>query len=199
MRPWTDAVRTEDRDGGVDVSPKRRKARLAPFDDETTTRFDPEAVPQLVDEDITMPVDAGEMQAAARAAQLVADPDVPPRIIRRPASTPAGGAPTEPYAEVQIAGTAKVVTLPAHNLSPSGVALAVPDQVSLTVETGATVMVLLHLGLDAGGQPVRARVPAIVAHHRPAGDGKPGGLSLRWDHSNPRTAVEIERVLTERT
>jgi hypothetical protein len=181
----------------VTVSPKRSKAPRAPFDDETTTRFDPDAVPQPVDDDITAPVDPLEMRAAARAGQLVADPDAPPRIIRRP-STPHGRALTEPYAEVQIAGTAEVVTLPAHSLSPSGVALSIPDNVSLEVESGATVMVLLHLGLDASGQPVSARVPAVVAHHRRAGDGRTGGLSLRWDQSNPRTAGEIERVLGDR-
>lgn len=180
------------------VSPKRSKAPHEPFEDETTARFDPGAVPQPVEDDITAPVDPLEMRAAARAAQLVADPDAPPRIVRR-APTPDGRSLHEPYAEVQIAGTAEVVTLPAHSMSPSGVALSVPDNVTLQVASGATVMVLLHLGLDASGEPVRARVPAVVAHHRRGGDGRTGGLSLRWDQSNPRTAAEIERVLGART
>lgn len=180
------------------MSPKRRQARPAPFDDETTARFDPEAVPQMVEDDITRPVDADEMQAAARASRLADDPRPSPRVIRRDRTSAPVGAPAEPYAEVQVAGTAEVVTLPAHNLSPTGVALAIPDQVALSVEEGATVMVLLHLGLNAAGQPLSARVPAIVAHHRRAGAGRSGGLSLRWDQSNPRTAAEIQRILTER-
>jgi hypothetical protein len=201
------------------ASPGKRKARARSFTEEPTGLYRPAvvpeaaldeepaeepapegAVPEAVDEDgeTTMPIDTREMEAAAKASRYAPDPAEPPRIVRRQSTGPHGRKIAEPYAEVQVAGTAEVVALPAHNVSQSGVSLAVPDGVALSVVEGAMVMVHLHLGAGVDGAEVQARLPATVAHRRPGRKGVTGGVALRWDTDNPRVAAELDRVLSAR-
>lgn len=181
------------------MSPKRRKARHD-VEDQTTSRFESDAVPAATveDDDVTAPVAASEMKAVARASRLVRDPQdaVPPA---RGAVGPNTLAPEQPaglFAEVQIAGSkGDVLRLAAKNLTASGVALELPDADQFVAPEGTAVMVVFQVGRDSDGSPRRARIGAQVAHVRPGNKGKPGGVALRWNlHENDQ--VIVDQILT---
>jgi len=149
-----------------------------PFADESTVRFDFEkaAIPEPVEDESTMPVDAEEMAAAARRSRHAPDPSEVVLTVE----VPVGGGPP--------------VTLAVHSLSATGVALALPPGLALDLreDTELTVEVVVTRGR---AEAERARVPVVVGHHRPPRGKTAGGLSLRWKTEEARDADALRRVL----
>ncbi|MCB9564772.1 MAG: hypothetical protein H6709_12110 [Kofleriaceae bacterium] len=172
------------------MKPRHRVTRRRdPFADEPTTPYD--AVPELVDDETTMPVDVDEMEGAARRSCAAFDVHEPDPIVVAPAARHAR---PRPYVELSIVGHGHVVQLPLHRVSPTGVVLVVPPGVAVHLAADTAVMALVHLLRD-GAAPTRARLPAQVVHHREPDDATAGGLSLRWDVRTPDDQRRLDDLL----
>jgi hypothetical protein len=152
-------------------------------------------IPDPYIDQATAPVDTGEMEAAAKLSTHIADPDDKPHVIRRAAGSTDGK--QLPHAELRIAGGAGALRLPARQVTRTGVSLEIPPDTALEVAEGVSVVVDLHLGEDANGQAIRARLPALVAHLRKPSARAPGGISLRWD-TRGRGVIEQLALLLDR-
>jgi hypothetical protein len=140
-------------------------------------------IPDPYIDQVTAPVDATEMQAAAELSARITDPEEAgprPHVVRRAVGSSPDGA-VLPYGELRIAGGGAPVRLPARQVTRTGVSLEIPVDKSITAGDGVAVVVELHLGSDVNGQEIRARIPALVAHVRKPTATQPGGISLRWD------------------
>lgn len=164
------------------------KRRRDLFADEPTTPYDPGSVPQAVDDEDTRPIDADELEVAARRSCEVDDPHAATSI---PAARTAANARPRPFVELVVTGAGAVVRLPVHRVSPMGVVLTVPAGVPVDLANDTPVTAVVHL-MRTGDELTRARIPAHVAHHRMATGEASGGLSLRWDlrEASARSAVE---------
>jgi len=160
--------------------------RRDPFADEPTSPYDPSTIPVAVDDEDTRPVDVEEMEVAAKKSRHVRDPSAPPVAARH--TQP------RPYVELSMAGAGAIVMLPVHRISATGVVLVVPPGVAVDLPADAAVVAIVHL-VRGDSAPVRARLPANVAHHRAPSNGAPGGLSLRWDTTQPGDRLALEGLL----
>jgi hypothetical protein len=167
------------------MKPRHGTRRRDPFADEPTAPYDPGTVPVAVDDEDTRPVDVEEMEGAARRSCDVRDPSAP--VTARHAQP-------RPYVELAVAGAGAIVMLPVHRISATGVVLVVPPGVDVDLAADADVMAIVHL-VRGDAEPVRARLPAQVAHHRAPRNGVSGGLSLRWDVTEPGNRLALEALL----
>lgn len=164
------------------------KRRRRDVFDEPTTPYDPGGVPVAVDDEDTLPVDAEQLEQAARRSCDVDDPN---EAIAIPATRTSANARPRPFVELVVAGAGTVVTLPVHRVTSMGVVLTVPAGVPVPLAPDTPVTAVVHL-MPNDDEVQRARVPAHVAHHRMASPNASGGLSLRWDlrEASARSAVE---------
>jgi hypothetical protein len=167
------------------------------------------AIPDPYADQATAPIDITEMEAAARLSTHVEDPDdarmlpaedEPTRaptptghIVRRALGSSPDGVP--PYAEVRIAGAGGLVKLPVRQVTRTGVALEIAPGAAIDAADGVSVQVELFLGNDVNGQAIRARLAGTVAHHRRSSASMPGGVSLRWELSEPGARETLELLL----
>lgn len=98
------------------------------------------------------------------------------------------------FVEVQVAGGGGGVLLPLHRVSFTGLVLTVPPGSPLELANDTAVTAVIHL-MRGPEQVTRARLPAHVAHHRNATAAAAGGLSLRWDLSDPGSRRAVEELL----
>jgi hypothetical protein len=188
---------------------KRRRDRNV-FD-EPTVRYEGGAVPTFIDDDEdTRPVDVDEMAQAARRSRDFDDPHEDPSVTIEfaeppraegtpvPATRPSPRGPGTLYAELACSAVDKVLTLPVHRVSSTGVSLEVPPDVTVVLAVDTAVTVFLN-SATRGANALRARVPALVAHHRLPRGGVPGGLSLRWDTERGTGQRELDQVLEHMT
>jgi len=164
------------------------------FSDEPTTPYDPGSVPVAIEEDETRPVDAGELEVAARQSLEITEAFDPTSI---PATRTSPNARPRPFVELLIAGAGTVITLPVHRVTSTGVVLTVPAGTPFDLATDTPVTAVIHLMLS-DDEVTRARLPAHVAHHRSASANAPGGLSLRWDLTDPGARRAVESLLADR-
>ncbi|HUQ00930.1 MAG TPA: hypothetical protein VM261_00485 [Kofleriaceae bacterium] len=145
-------------------------------------------MPVAVDDEDTRPVDAEQLEVAARRSTELVDPSAAESL---PTMRPAANAVPRPFVELQVAGAGTVVRLPIHRVSAMGVVLTVPPGVRVDLAHDTAVTAVVHL-MRNDEELTRARVPAHVSHHRMASPDANGGLSLRWDlrEASARTAVE---------
>ncbi len=164
------------------------KRRRQDVFDEPTTPYDPGSVPQAVDDEDTRPIDAEELEVAARRSTELVDPTSTDVL---PTMRPAANAVPRPFVELVIAGAGTVVRLPVHRVSAMGVVLTVPPGVRVELAHDTAVTAVVHL-MRNDEELTRARVPAHVSQHRMASPNANGGLSLRWDlrEASSRSAVE---------
>ena len=154
------------------------------------------AIPDPFADQPTAPVAAADMAEAARLSTRIAVTETRPHVVPRAvSSSPASG--VLPHGELRIAGIAGILDLQVRHVTRTGVALEVPADATFSASEGVSAVVELHLGADANGQAIRARLPARVAHHRKPQGGNTGGLSLRWDTSGPGV-IETIVLLLER-
>ena len=74
------------------------------FSDEPTTPYDPGSVPVAIEEDETRPVDAGELEVAARQSLEITEAFDPTSI---PATRTSPNARPRPFVELLIAGAGR--------------------------------------------------------------------------------------------
>jgi len=172
------------------MKPRHGSRRRDPFADEPTSPYDPGIVPVAVDDEDTRPVDVEVMEVAARRSRDVRDPSEP----APDASRPARHARPRPYVELSFAGAGAAVMLPVHRISATGVVLVVPPGVALGLAADAAVAAIVHFVRD-GAEPLRVRLPAQVGHLRAPRAGAPGGLSLRWEATEPDDLRALEALL----
>jgi hypothetical protein len=156
--------------------------------DEPTRTYDPGSVPVAVDDEDTRPIDAEELEVAARRSTEVEDRASATSL---PLIRTSPNAVLRPYVELVVTGAGTVVRLPVHRVSAMGVVLTVPPGVPVHLAPDTPVTAVVHLMLN-DDELTRARVPAHVSHHRMASPNAAGGLSLRWDlrEASARSAVE---------
>lgn len=171
---------------------KRRRRDV--FADEPTTPYDPGNVPVAVDDgDDTRPVDAEELADAVRRSREVVEPHDPTSVAAVRTSPHAR---PRPFVELQVAGAGTVVTLPVHRISVTGLVLTVPAGTPLALANDTPVTAVVHL-MRGTERITRARLPAHVAHHRTASARAAGGLSLRWDLTDPGARRAVEALVAE--
>jgi len=167
--------------------------------DQETARYETPPVPlTITDDEVTVPVDVGEMEAAAAASRRPGDPSKKPHTIARSSTKEQeemrqSGA--DLVAEVQISGTAQVAVLPVRNISPTGFSVEVPKDRTLHVRQGAAVMVAFRLRAEIDSAPKGERLRAHVTHHRKATRARAGGMALRWDLEDHQSCAALESVL----
>lgn len=146
------------------------------------------AVPYSVDDETTQPVDAEQMLAAAEQSKHA--PDITrPNLVRR--SPVDAAVPRPPYARLQVAGSGESMTLHACSISATGMALEIPEGATISVQQGVTVKVEVY---DKRRAPV-AELLAKVAHVRAPTSGRLGGVSVRWDTSQPASKNAVDRLI----
>jgi hypothetical protein len=178
--------------------PGKRRVR-DPYADQETARYKTPPVPLVIDDDeVTVPVDVGEMEAAAAASRRPGDPSKRPHVVARSRAADAGAASADPralMAEVQVSGTAQVVLLRVRNVSPTGFCVEIPGEVDLRVRAGAAVMVRLQRSSEERDRLPGGRLRAHVTHRRHGTHGKTGGMSLRWDLDEHQSCASLEEVI----
>lgn len=152
-----------------------------------------DSVPTPVDDDVTIPVDAEEMLAAAKRSAAVPDASEAParNVVRR--ATVTSGAPQGPHARLQVAGSGASIMLRIYNVSATGAAFEIPEGHELRVQEGVNVMV--EVFFERTDSTPSARLLAEVVHMRPARPGRLGGVSIRWDRSRQDNAGDVDRLL----
>ncbi len=170
-----------------------------PYADQETARYEMPSVPLVItDDEVTVPVDVGEMEAAAAASRRPGDPTKKPHVVARSTAADAETASADPcalMAEVQVSGTAQVALLPVRNISPTGFCVEIPGETDLRVRAGAAVMVRLHRNPEERDRRSDGRLRAHVTHRRHGTHGKPGGMSLRWDLDEHQSCASLEEVI----